>query len=75
MWKNETLVKFEIYADTDPYLLAEEGCKNEYISCMFLSVNSIELYKSKLYGLALNGWGESDLCELDILKIEEILFL
>ena len=63
--KNGTLVEFEIYADSDPFLLAEKGCEDEYISCMFISVNSIELHKSKTYGLPLNGWKNSELCEFD----------
>ena len=51
-----------VSVSTNPYLLAQDICKNSSDSCMYIAVNAIERKKSILLGEALEGWRLADQC-------------
>lgn len=58
--KVDDKVYFQITADSNPYLLAKNNCKNEYPNCMNLAVPTIELILFEKYGKPLSSHGNHD---------------
>ena len=65
--------KIEFDENSDPYLLAKDGCINEYESCMIMAEKSIERYQARMYNKELIGWRFNKYCDCSLPKRDEKL--
>ncbi len=59
--KTESVV-FEIEVDSDPNILAADGCVGQFPSCFPIASGSIELFKAKQFNLSLTKWKFNKYC-------------
>ena len=62
--------------NSDPFVIAEESCQNEYMSCMYTAVNAVERVQALRYNKELKGWRYNEHCNCSLpprLQKQEIL--
>ena len=51
---------------SDPYVIAEESCQNEYMSCMYTAVNAVERVQALRYNKELKDWRFNEHCNCSL---------
>jgi hypothetical protein len=63
---DEVTVSFDIYNDSDPLILAQQGCRGQYPSCMAMSVPVLRLAMNRQFQHPLSGWQYSEYCQCNM---------
>lgn len=56
-------VVFDIYHDSDPVILAQDKCRDDYESCVHIASAAIELSKAKYFKTSLTTWTWNKPCK------------